>query len=93
MNTLTEKIAVWTFFLTVLAVVIGVTYATVHLVRDTATTTEMNARFDEIDAKIDTQFELIREELSAIRKDIHAIDVKVSDSMVNHLSTTHASKF
>jgi sensor domain CHASE-containing protein len=82
MNTLAEKIALWGFLITILAVFIAVGYATLHLALGSATKAEMNARFD----KLETQLKIIHEDLST---EISSVNVKVSDNMVDHLSTAH----
>jgi hypothetical protein len=85
-----ERVAVWTFFLTAFAVVVALGYATLHLNLDTATKGDMEAHFAKIDtkfAKIDTKLE----KLEIIRAEISSIEVKVSDSMVSHLSTAHVN--
>ena len=42
---LIEKIAVWTFFVTIVAVLVSLSYAVIHLVRGTATQAKMDEGF------------------------------------------------
>ena len=54
MTALLEKITVWTFFFTVIAIVIGLGYATYHLARDTATKSDLakvEIKIDKLESK------------------------------------------
>ena len=85
MNSLLERIAVWTFFFAMLAIVVALGYATLHLTLNTATTAEMNARFD----KVDAQIEKVTVQLQAIRSDIASVRIDNSEKMLNHVSQVH----
>ena len=76
-----EKVAVWTFYVTVIAVVVSLSYATLHLVRGTAT----RADLVQLESKMDKGFARL-ESLLVDKK----LDAK--QDMINHISTAHVNK-
>ncbi len=75
------------FFLTAVAVLVAVGYASVHLVRETPTKTDLH----ELETKLEMQMQLMETRIiSAVRKEFQSHKDNTNQTMINHVSDLHA---